>query len=66
MGMHIADGTARLFEEYVNWLLVQEAMKVKKTGIDIQEEEKMFKYVIDALSDYCDTIGGTKGTSVIG
>lgn len=56
MGMHIADGTARLFEEYVNWLLAQEAMKVKTTGIDFQKEEKMLESVMAAFASCCDTI----------
>lgn len=57
MGMHIADGTARLFEEYVNWLLAQEAKNVKKTSIDFQEEEKMLDSVMGAFTSCCDTIG---------
>lgn len=58
MGMHIADGTSRLFEEYVNWLLAQEAKKIKNTAIDFQEEEKMLEIVMDAFTSCCDTIGG--------
>ena len=56
MGMHIADGTARLFEEYVNWLLAQEAKKVNNTGIDFQEEENMLDGVMGAFASCCDTI----------
>lgn len=72
MGMHIADGTARLFEEYVNWLLAQEAKKVKKAGIDFQEEEKMLERVMVAFASCCDTIsyafqgsGGWMGRSEV-
>lgn len=58
MGMYIADGTSRLFEEYVNWLLAQETKKIKNTGIDIQEEYKMLEIVMNAFISCCDTIGG--------
>jgi len=57
MGMNIADGTARLFEDYVNWLLSSEAKKTCIPCINLKEEEDMVKIAMDAFISCCDTIG---------
>lgn len=63
MGMHIADGTAELFEEYVNWLLLQEANKAKRIGINLTKEEEVLQPLMDAFYMCCDSIGYAFGGS---
>lgn len=57
MGMHVADGTERLFEGYVNWLLEAAARKVKGSGINFAKEEEMVEDLMDVFYDCCDSIG---------
>ena len=65
MGEHIADGTRRLFDMYVNWLYEQEAKKVlEKTKIvDIKKELELYKNLYDATYNLCDSVEGCMGGS---
>lgn len=56
MGAHIADGTARLFEMYINWLMENAAQKRTKE-IDYKKEHEMLNIVMDAFYPCCDSIG---------
>lgn len=56
MGMHIADGTSRLFDGYIDWLFACEASKVEGTGINLEEESALLKSVITAFYNCCDSI----------
>lgn len=59
MGEHIADGTRRLFNMYVNWLYLDEAKKVlrnKRININIDKELKLYGKLNDGMSDVCDSI----------
>lgn len=58
MGMHIADGTRRLFDMYINWLYEQEAGKINldKKLIDMEKELSLFQVLNDALYDVCDSV----------
>lgn len=58
MGEHIADGTARLFLTYVNWLFASEARKANRTNINLRKEESMADSVLSAFNDCCDSVGG--------
>lgn len=58
MGMHIADGTRRLFEMYINWLYEKEATRTNndKMLVDLEMEHIKFKCLNDALYDVCDSV----------
>ena len=56
MGMHIADGTSRMFDLYINWLYQKAADEVKGTGIDMAKEQELVKLVLDAFYDCCDSV----------
>lgn len=58
MGMHIADGTSRTFDMYIDWLYRQEAARLPgdEWCIDIDKELELFGKLNDALYDICDSI----------
>ena len=58
LGMHIADGTGRLFTMYVNWLYQREARRVlrKNRMINIDRELKLYTKLNDAFMEVCDSI----------
>ena len=73
-GMHIADGTNRLFCMYINWLYEQEAIRALGSAktVDIEREKMLYKNLNDAMYDVCDSVtlcmegsGGWCGTSQI-
>lgn len=57
-GTHIADGTARLFDMYINWLLENAARKVCKY-VNFEQEEQILQPVMDAFYACGDSIGFT-------
>ena len=65
MGMHIADGTRRLFESYINWLYEKEAKKVLSHNrlVDIEHEMELYKSLNDAMYDVCDSVAFCMGGS---
>lgn len=56
-GMHAANNTWILFDEYVIWLLAQETSKDKTSGINFSEEEHMLNDLMEAFTNCCDSIG---------
>lgn len=62
-GMCTANMASLAFEDYILWMLENEAIKIKGSGINIKEEERMFKPLMDAFYNCCDSIGYDFGGS---
>ena len=58
MGMHVADGTRRLFDSYIDWLYESEAKKVlvRDKFVNIDRELKMYENLNDAIFAVCDSV----------
>ena len=59
-GMHIASGTKRLFESYINWLYQQEAEKIlsKNKFVDIKKDFELYQNLNNAMFAICDSVEG--------
>lgn len=61
MGMHIADSSGDLFDEYIGWLYQQEATKVLKQNklVDMDKELELYDALNKSYYNICDSIAGS-------